>query len=85
MPKRFGEFEQEPKTTGPELGDFHMNDLIYIPGEPEPRKIVGIDHPNQSFLLETADHEYPVRREKVSLQRLQLYRELTKKRLSPRG
>jgi len=80
MPKRLETFEQESKTTGPKLGGFYMGDQVYIPGESKPRKIVGIDHAKQSFLLETTGKEYPVRREDVSLQRLQVYQKLNNKK-----
>jgi hypothetical protein len=62
-----------------------MDDLVYIPGESKSRKIVGIDHANHSFIVETTDNEDFVHREEVSLQRLRLYQKPHNKklRLSP--
>ena len=69
---------QEQQSRGAELGGFAMDDIVYLPGDRAPKKIVGINHERRSFLLEDANHNYTKKRKEVSLEELQLWKKFHK-------
>ena len=70
--------DQEQQSRGAELGGFAMDDIVYLPGDKMPKKIVGIDHERRSFLLEDANHNYTMKRKEVPLEELRLWKKLHK-------